>query len=525
MNIQTQTRPIVETASGRVAGAWINGVAAFKSIPYGASTAGEGRFQPPQKVAPWSGVHDATEYASKSPQSLARAARRPERAEFSGPPDPSPETEDCLALNVFTPNPSHGGKRPVMVWLHGGAFSFGSANTGRSAGDRIAAAHDVVLVSVNHRLNAFGHLYLGEIGGSDFADSGNVGILDLVLALQWVRDNIAAFGGDPANVTIFGVSGGGGKVSTLQAMPLARGLFHRAVVQSGAAVKLVEKAKATRLAGALMKELGIARSDFRKLQSVPIAKLLAAIEAAQNAVVTKPFIFERSPFRPVVDGRSLQRHPFDPDAPDISADIPLMIGDTNAEMSFYLTDDEVWHRKLDAAGFRARLKPFTLQHTERVAALYEKQYPAATPAERLITVMTDLNFGNRTKLMAERKAKKGKAPAWLYSFQWRTPIFDGRMKAPHGIDPPFVFNTLDRTNATDNGPQAKALAEKMCATWAAFARNGTPQNSSIPNWPAFSTTERATLIWDNDIRIDNNPRPEINALINEIWADITEGEA
>ena len=246
-----QRTPTVETSAGQVRGAIIEGVAAFKCIPYGAPTSGANRFMPPRKPAPWAGVRDAVDYTGHAPQQGLRAPTRPELADFSGPPDTSPETEDCLTLNVWSPG-LDASKRPVMVWFHGGAFAYGTANVARLQGSRLARRGDVVVVTVNQRLNIFGFLDLSAVGGADFAASGNAGTLDMVAALEWVRDNIDRFGGDPGNVTIFGESGGGGKVCTLLAMPSARGLFHRAIVQSGAAVRLRERDRAMQLTDAVL---------------------------------------------------------------------------------------------------------------------------------------------------------------------------------------------------------------------------------------------------------------------------------
>ena len=271
---------------------------------------------PPRKPTPWAGVRDALEYQGHAPQQGLRPASRPELSDFSGAPDTSPETEDCLTLNVWTPGLDQTAKRPVMVWFHGGAFSYGTANVARLQGSRLARRGDVVVVNVNQRLNIFGFLDLSAIGGADFSASGNAGTLDMIAALEWVRDNIARFGGDPGNVTIFGESGGGGKVCTLLSMPSARGLFHRAIVQSGAAVRLREPDRAARLTVAVLKTLGLTSRDLVKLQSLPMEQLLAAVEPALKAIGPAPLpLFDRYPFGPVVDGTIVPRHPFDEEHP------------------------------------------------------------------------------------------------------------------------------------------------------------------------------------------------------------------
>ena len=516
----TQTAPVVETASGRVRGAIIEGVAAFKCIPYGAPTSGANRFMPPRKPAPWAGVRDALEYAGHAPQQGLRPATRPELADFSGPPDTSPETEDCLTLSVWSPGVQPSAKRPVMVWFHGGAFAYGTANAARLQGSRLATRGDVVVVTVNQRLNIFGFLDLSAIGGTEFAASGNAGTLDMVAALEWVRDNIERFGGDPANVTIFGESGGGGKVCTLLAMPSARGLFHRAIVQSGAAIRLRERDRAAKLSEAVLNTLGLTRTDLGRLQSLPMAQLLAAVDPAQKAIGPAPMpLFDRYPFGPVVDGSIVPNHPFDPAAPAVSADIPLLIGDMKDEMaSFLARDDKVWHRTLTEQEMRDRVAAVAGVQTDHVIETYRRLYPGMNPAERLIATLTDSNFRIRSLIVAEGKAAQGAAPVYMYSFEWETPVLGGRMKAPHALDVPFTFDTIDLTNATDRSAAAHKLAATMSGTWAAFARTGKPEHPSIPPWPAYDRASRATLVLDAECRLVYDPRGETRSLWQEITA-------
>jgi para-nitrobenzyl esterase len=516
----TQTAPVVETAAGRVRGAIIEGVAAFKCIPYGAPTSGVNRFMPPRKPSPWAGVCDALDYAGHAPQQGLRPATRPELADFSGPPDTSPETEDCLTLNLWSPGLQQSSGRPVMVWFHGGAFAYGTANVARLQGSRLAKRGDVVVVTVNQRLNIFGFLDLSTLGGGEYAQSGNVGALDMVAALEWVRDNIDRFGGDPKNVTIFGESGGGGKVCTLMAMPSARGLFHRAIVQSGAAVRLREPDRAAKLTDAVLTTLGVARTDLGNLQSLPMAQLLAAVNPAQHAIgpASQP-LFDRYPFGPVVDGQVLPHHPFDPVAPDLSADIPLLIGDMKDEMaSFLARDDKVWHRTLTEQELSDRVASAAGEQTDRVVETYRRLYPGTSPAERLIATLTDSNFRIRSLMVAERKSMQRRAPVYMYAFEWETPLHDGRLKSPHALDVPFTFDTIDLTNATDRSAGAHRLAATMSATWAAFAHSGKPEHSAIPQWPAYEPTSRATMILDTEWRVENDPRGETRKLWQEITA-------
>ncbi|HEV2301442.1 MAG TPA: carboxylesterase family protein, partial [Stellaceae bacterium] len=295
--------PIVEPSAGRLRGSAAGGVFAFKGIPYGASTAGPSRFMPPRPPARWAGLRDALDYRGHAPQLPGRPERRPELQTLLGAVDATPEGEDCLTLNIWSPGLGDGGKRPVMVWLHGGAFAYGSGNRAVTEGANLARRGDVVVVSVNHRLNIFGFLHLADIGGERWAHSGNAGMLDLVAALEWVRDNIAGFGGDPGNLTIFGESGGGGKVSVLLRMPAARGLFHRAIIQSGATIRVSTRERAGALAEAVLKELGIARGDCDRLQGVPADRLAAAIAPASRSVGRPPLpLLDRYDFGPAADG-------------------------------------------------------------------------------------------------------------------------------------------------------------------------------------------------------------------------------
>src|SRR5476649_268752 len=347
--------PEVTTAYGKILGANTNGVFVFKGIPHGASTAGANRSMPPRKPEAWTGVREALLYAGRSPQAPG-SPQRPELANVWGPVDTLPVGEDCLTLHVWTPALDTA-KRPVMVWLHGGAFSYGSANSPRYDSTNLARRNDVVVVAVNHRLNIFGHLDLSGIeksggGGERFAQSGNAGVLDLVAALEWVRDHAARFGGDPGNVTIFGQSGGGGKVSALLAMPSAKGLFHKAVIQSGASVRFAERERTTHLADAVLKHLGLGANQLDALQALPMVQLQAALTPAQK-MLPKPHypLLDLYNFGPVIDGKVLPAQPYDPAATALSDDIPLMIGGTRTESSIFLApDDAVWNRTITEIG-------------------------------------------------------------------------------------------------------------------------------------------------------------------------------
>jgi len=501
---------VLETESGKVSGVTVGGVHIFKGIPYGAPTAGANRFMPPRKPEPWSGVREAVAYAGRSPQA-ASAPQRPELATVWGPIDTLPVGEDCLTLHVWTPGLDNG-KRPVMVWLHGGAFSYGSANSPRYDSTNLARRNDVVVVAVNHRLNIFGHLDLSAVGGERFAQSGNVGVLDLVLALEWVRDHAARIGGDPGNVTIFGQSGGGGKVSALLAMPQAKGLFHKAIVQSGASVRFAERERTAQLADAVLKQLGVGKDQLDKLQALPIASLSEAIAPAQKALPKPRYpLLDRYNFGPVIDGKLLPAQPFDPGAPGVSDDIPVMVGGTKDESAIFLApDNAVWNRTLTDADLHKRVEPIAGSATDPVLAYYSCCKPAANAAERLITATTASNFGVRSILLAERKAERAKAPVWMYDFAWETPAFDGKLKSCHSVEVPFVFDSLNVIGERHHKPGAQAVADKVSKTWATFARTGKA------DWAPYTADKRTTMVFNDDSRAVDDPDKDIRPLWSKV---------
>jgi para-nitrobenzyl esterase len=513
--------PIVETAAGKLRGASAAGIHSFKGVPYGAPPTGRNRFLAPEPPQPWAGVRAVLAYAGHAWQLPNRPKRRLVLETLLGPADTTPEGEDCLTLNVWTPGLGDGAKRPVMVWLHGGAFGYGSGNRAVTDGANLARRGDVVVVSVNHRLNIFGFLQLADIGGEAWAHSGNAGVLDLVAALRWVRDNIERFGGDPGNVTIFGESGGGGKVSVLLAMPAVRGLFHRAIIQSGAAIRVSTRERVNALAEAVLKELGVGRNECERLQTVPAERLLTAIAPASRAVGRSRWpLLDRYDFGPVVDGSDLPQHPADPGAPPTADEIPLMIGGTREESAFFLADDDaVWNGTLTEAELRERLAGVAGGETDALLAVYRTAMPQASPADRLIAALTGSNFWIRTVLLAERYATRPRAPVYMYSLDWQSPAHGGRMKAHHAMDLPFVFDNTEVADTTAGAPSARELAARISATWIAFARNGKPDNPAIPAWPAYTNADRATMILDATCRVTHDPDREARLL----WTRVVQG--
>ena len=481
--------PTATTAYGKVRGRIINKVNAFQGIPYGASTTGANRFMPPVKPQAWTGVKDTMEWGAEAPQ-----GPHTEIPEVAATIPKTPVSEDCLRLNVWSTNLSKSAKKPVMVWFHGGGFSSGSGSYTIYDGANLARKRDVVTVTVNHRLNSFGFLYLAEIGGPEFANASNCGIVDCVAALEWVRDNIANFGGDPNNVTIFGQSGGGAKVSTLLAMPSAKGLFHRAIMQSGANLAGFSKADATKSAQTLMAKVGA--KTAADLQNVPMDQLI-------QATLTTPGLR----LGPVLDGKTLLSGPFDPNAPETAADVPLLIGTTEFEITFF---PNTKYDPLDDAALHNAFKQATRTNdadADRLIAAYKKGRPGLPNLDYQLLVATD---GFRTSVVtaAERKAAQ-KAPVYQYYFTWKSPVSGGKLRSFHTLEIPFVMANVDEAKSmTGEGKDRYALEDKMSTAWANFARTGDPNAKGLPKWPKFDTTTRATMVLANECKVVNDPHGE-----------------
>jgi para-nitrobenzyl esterase len=500
----------VETAAGRVRGRQVDGIHSFKGIPYGASTAGANRFMAPRKPQPWAGVRDAFRFGHQSPQNMRFTDVLAPQADPSEGFD-----EDCLALNVWTPGVGDGAKRPVMFWIHGGGFAQESGSWPWIDGTALARRGDVVVLTINHRLNIFGYLDLAGVGGEKYAASGNAGMLDLVAGLEWVRDNIERFGGDPGNVTIFGESGGGAKVCTLLAMPAAKGLFHRAAIQSGSWLRAMTRDQASEMSAAVLRDLGISAANIDRIQSVPVDRLLALRAGAMGPDPSRPGEI-RMGYSPVVDGEILPAHPFDPVATPVSADIPLIVGSTRHETTLFSLGDESLFA-LDDAGLRTRVRALFNEDSTAARAIetYRRANPGASASDIYFLITTDRMVRRDTIRLAERKCLQARAPVYQYRFDWASPALGGRLRAPHTVEIPFVFDNTGIPTSMTNSPRAQALADKTSGAWIAFARTGNPNHPGLPEWPAYTLDERATMVFDDASTVINDPSAAERQFWNE----------
>lgn len=480
--------PIAATRHGKVRGYVDQGIMVFKGVRYGADTAPR-RFMAPLPPQPWQGVLDAVEHGPSSPQ--------PGREDRT--------SEDCLFLNVTTPGLRDGVKRPVMFYIHGGAYNNGSGSSPLYDGVRLCRRGDVVVVTVNHRLNAFGYLYLarhtGALAENPFLDSGNAGQLDLILALRWVRDNIAEFGGDPDRVMVFGQSGGGAKIATLMAMPAAAGLFHRAATMSGQQVTASGPLNAAARARALLDALGLAPQRVGEIRSMPYQHILDKLDTRDPVLP-----FGGISFAPVLDERNLARHPFYPDAAAQSLGIPMIIGNTRDETRAFLGGDPAnfalgWDQlpaKL-IPNMRVDIEP------EPVIAAYRKLYPNLSPSDLFFKITTASRSWRGAIIEAEERARAG-SPAWVYQLDWATPKDGGKFGAPHASDIQLVFDNIGKPGATAIGPQAQAMADMMSEAFIAFARTGRPAARQLPRWEPYDLARRQTMVFDVPPRMEDDPR-------------------
>jgi para-nitrobenzyl esterase len=482
---------VVETTSGKIRGVRKNGALIFRGIRYGESTDGL-RFMLPVVAKPRPGVTDAMNAGSSAPQ--IPGATYPIAAWYT---KIEPVSEDCLFLNLFAPAPAELlRKKPVMVFLHGGTWMNCAGSAPGFEGANLARDGEVVVVTINHRLNLFGHMALDD-RDERFADSANVGVHDMVLALEWVRDNIAAFGGDPRNVTIFGQSGGAAKVATLMAFPRARGLFHKAIMQSfsgGAHMRTQDEA--ARIAHDVAKAAGLERADAETLRTLPMEMLIATMRTMTDAVY------------PIIDSRNFHSHPYDPVMAAGAADIPLMIGNATTEATWFLGGD-MKNFKLGADDARNRIGRYLgvqLTETDRIIDAYRSTMTDPTSSDLLIAIISDYQFRKNTMHFAEMRADRGNAPVFYYLFDWKSPVNGGVFKTHHALEIPFVFGSLDGARASvGNGSDLGSLTETVQSIWTSFARTGSPQTAALPTWPQYDGRTKPAMVIDTTSSLVADP--------------------
>lgn len=483
---------IAATRSGKVQGLERDGVLEFRGIPYAAPPVGPRRWRPPRREEPWDGVRDATAFSAEAPQGPFAMNT------LTGAPE-SPRSEDCCYLNVWTPA-CDDARRPVMVWIHGGAFMFGSGSTPWYDGTNLARGGDLVVVTVNYRLGPLGYLHLADLFGDEFEGSGNLGLLDQIAALEWVRDSIAGFGGDPDDVTVFGESAGGGSVGTLLGTPAARGLFRKAVAQSGAASWWATRDGATGIAEALVRGLGVAPGDADALRALPWERLVEASTQLGTAVGSGTL-----PFQPVVDGVVLPRPPLDEIAAGNAAGVHLLVGTNRHEMTlFNLIDPSLAQADDDAIA--RRVERFAPRDPAQLLAEYRSRRPGATPAEVWTDLASDAVFRLPAIHLAEHQLPHG--PVWMYLFTWESLAFGGLLRSTHALEIPFVFDTLDRPGVelfTGGGAERREVARHVHPAWIAFARTGDPGHPGLPPWPRYDTARRATMRLDVTCEVLDDP--------------------
>jgi para-nitrobenzyl esterase len=514
--------PIAQTKYGKVRGASQNGVICFKGIPYAGSPTGANRFKPPVKPEPWDGVRDALLYGAASIQPLD-----PNRSPTAVL---APANEHCEYLNVWTPMIRDGGKRPVMFYSHGGGFTTGNGGAEGTPdnlfhdGAALAGNYDVIVVTHNHRLGLFGYLYLGEVLGEEYAASGSNGMLDIVAALEWVRDNIEEFGGDPDCVMIFGESGGGAKTSCLTAFPTAQGMFHRASVESGSLIRGLAKDRAAEMTHLVLENLGLKTSEARQLLTLPTERLLKAqmdvTSASAEALRRTSRLDGNLGFSPVIDGTYLPSGPYDPTAPAISAHVPQIVGTNENEANFmYMHQADVF--RLDNRGLEKRVNDMLGEKSGKVLEVYRRTRPNASPTDLFLAIATARMFWANAIKMAERKVQLNGAPVYMYRFTYESDVLANDdppypMRASHAMEIPFKFDHPQLPMLIGKNPDRFLTAYNMSRAWATFARTGKPSFEGIPEWPAYTLDKRETMFINAKCRVVSDPNREERLVWGEI---------
>jgi para-nitrobenzyl esterase len=505
-------QPIVQTTQGKLQGQESKGSYSFLGIHYGADTGGKNRFLPPKAPESWTGVKKADEMGNRCPQpAVHMPGEMGTVLSFSD----LPISENCLVLNVWTPRVHDHGKRAVMVWLHGGGFFLGSGGDKYYEGSNLAAKNDVVVVTLNHRLGAFGYLYLGSEAGPEYAASNLSGMLDIVQALHWVKDNIAQFGGDPGNVTIFGQSGGGSKVSTLMAMPAAKGLFHKAIIESGAAVRIGSIADATASRDKILALLNLKSVDMDRLRALSTEELITATGKAGLLA-----------FMPAVDGKLVPANPFDPVASPGSAQVPVMVGSTKDEATNIFLTDPTWQTMTDADLLKRVSASVGPEQAPKVIDMYRAGAPNDKPMHLWTSIVTDQMFTHSSVLLAERKLAQHAAPVYMYKINWESPVLGGKLRAPHAVELPFVFDNVDvSAGLVGAGAGQDAMAAAMSRTFAAFARTGNPNIEGYPHWPVYTLEKRETFVYDVPPRVVSDPNSAYRVFWDRQLSDMSVSRA
>ncbi len=495
-------QPVIETSQGKLSGRVEAGVARFLGIPYARPPVGALRFRPPQPPEPWPGVRDATAFGASAPQAELGAAALPGMSVGR-------QSEDCLYLNVWKPA-ADTGKRPVLVWIHGGGFSSGSGSQPSYDPTGLVARANVVVVTLNYRLGALGFLYLGARGASRLGATANVGLLDQIEALAWVRDNAASFGGDPGNVTIFGESSGGRSVATLLGTPAARRLFHRAIAQSGAASHGHDETSATEIARELMRELGVPVEEAERLREVGVSALL---EAQGRVVARRVGTPGWLPFQPVVDGVVLPEPPLAAIRGGLSRDVPLLVGSNRDEWKLFAAADPRLHR-LDDDGLRSRARARVPDaDPARADALLEgyrgsgEARVGTSPLEVFCALETDRVYRIPALRLADAQVRAG-GTVYAYHFTWPSALLGGALGACHAVEVPFVFGNVDTPGGrafSGSGPEVTALSARVMDAWSSFARDGVPRARSLPDWPRYTEERRETMILGAACAVELDP--------------------